>query len=192
MAETVVAIANLCIHHSIGKCDYQPAIAIILWQKRWWRSLTYVFSTALGSAIINRTAKEFMHRVRPQLWVSDAPEFDYAFPSGHAMTSMTLVIVVLILSRGYPWRWLILLFGSLYLLAIAWTRLYLGVHFPSDILAGWMVAIAWAIGVSLIIKPHLNLANPIIADETVDEAALLPELMKLWMKLLYYRKKNKF
>jgi undecaprenyl-diphosphatase len=151
------------------------AIAIILLQKRWWRSLTYLLTTALGSAIINRTAKELMHRVRPQLWVSGAPEFDYAFPSGHAMTSMTLVIILLILSRGYPWRWLILLFGSLYLLAIAWTRLYLGVHFPSDILAGWMVAIAWAIGVSLIIKPHLNLANPLIADETVDETSLLPE-----------------
>lgn len=151
------------------------AIAVILLQKRWWRSLTYLLTTALGNAIINRTAKELMHRVRPQLWMSGAPEFDYAFPSGHAMTSMTLVIILLILSRGYPWRWLILLFGSLYILAIAWTRLYLGVHFPSDILAGWMVAIAWAIGVSLIIKPHLNLANPIIADETVDETSLLPE-----------------
>ncbi|BAY09648.1 phosphatase PAP2 family protein [Calothrix sp. NIES-2098] len=151
------------------------AIAFILWQRRWWRSLAYLLTTALGSAIINRTAKELMHRVRPQLWVSGAPEFDYAFPSGHAMTSMTLIIVLLILSRGYPWRWLVLVFGSFYVVAIAWTRLYLGVHFPSDILAGWMVAIAWAIGVSLIIKPHLNLANPIIADATVDETSLLPE-----------------
>ncbi len=151
------------------------AIAIILWQRRWWRSLAYLLTTTLGSVIINRTAKELMHRVRPQLWVSGAPEFDYAFPSGHAMTSMTLVIVLLILSRGYPRRWLILLFGSFYVLAIAWTRLYLGVHFPSDILAGWMVAIAWAIGVSLIIKPHLNLANPINADEVGDETTLLPE-----------------
>jgi undecaprenyl-diphosphatase len=45
--------------------------------------------------------------------------------------------------------------GSPFVVAIAWTRLYLGVHFPSDILAGWMVAIAWAIGVSVVLKPHL-------------------------------------
>ncbi|BAY24756.1 phosphoesterase [Calothrix sp. NIES-2100] len=151
------------------------AIAFILWQRRWWRSLTYVLTTALGGIIINRTAKVLMHRVRPQLWISSAPEFDYAFPSGHAMTSMTFVIILLILTINHPRRWLIRLCGSLYVLAIAWTRLYLGVHFPSDILAGWMVAIAWAIGVSFIIKPHLNLANPIIADATVDETTLLPK-----------------
>jgi membrane-associated phospholipid phosphatase len=151
------------------------AIAIILWQRRWWRSLTYLLTAALGSLIINRTAKELMHRVRPQLWVSGAPEFDYAFPSGHAMTSMTLVIVLVILSKDKPWRWLVVLFSSLYLLAIAWTRLYLGVHFPSDILAGWMVAIAWGTGVSLIIKPHLTATTPTNNVQPVDETSLLPK-----------------
>jgi hypothetical protein len=41
-----------------------------------------LLTTALGNVLINRTAKEFMHRVHPHLWVSKAPEFDYAFPSG--------------------------------------------------------------------------------------------------------------
>ncbi|NEP62112.1 MAG: phosphatase PAP2 family protein, partial [Symploca sp. SIO2G7] len=50
------------------------------------------------------------------------------------------------------WRWLILIVGGLLVLTIGWTRLYLGVHYPSDILAGWMVSVAWAIGASLLIK----------------------------------------
>ncbi|MBD2166779.1 phosphatase PAP2 family protein [Calothrix membranacea FACHB-236] len=151
------------------------AIGIVFWQRRWWRSLTYLLTAAFGSLIINRTAKELMHRVRPQLWVSGAPEFDYAFPSGHAMTSMTLVIVLVILSKDKPWRWLVMLCGGLYVLAIAWTRLYLGVHFPSDILAGWMVAIAWSIGVSLIIKPLLIATNPLNNVQPVEETSLLPK-----------------
>ena len=73
-----------------------------------------------------------MHRVRPQLWQSSAPEFDFAFPSGHAMTSMTLIVILLILSWASPWRWLLFMFGSLYVIAVGWCRLYLGVHFPSD------------------------------------------------------------
>lgn len=132
-------------------------MVLILLHKHRWRTITYLLTTFVGNLIINYTAKEFMHRVRPQLWVSKAPEFDYAFPSGHAMTSMTLVAILLILTWHRPWKWLVLTVGSLYLLVIAWTRLYLGVHFPSDILAGWMVALAWAISVSLIIKPNLNL-----------------------------------
>jgi len=156
------------------------AIALILLLQKRWRSLAYLLTTSLGSSIINRTAKALMHRVRPDLWQSNAPEFDFAFPSGHAMTSVTLVAILLILAWASPWRWLLFVFGSLYVIAIGWCRLYLGVHLPSDILAGWMVALAWAIGVSLIIKPHLAKVTPINdGDRAVDETSLLPQEKQL-------------
>ncbi|BAZ22360.1 phosphoesterase [Kalymmatonema gypsitolerans NIES-4073] len=126
--------------------------ALVLFNRRRWRSLTYLIVTLLGSIIINRTAKVLLHRVRPHLWESPAPEFDYGFPSGHAMSSMTFVAVLVILTWGSRWRWLVLIVGAIFVLVIGWTRLYLGVHYPSDILAGWMVSVGWAIGVSLIIR----------------------------------------
>jgi membrane-associated phospholipid phosphatase len=144
---------------------------VLLIQKR-WRSLTYLLTSVVGSGIINRTAKEFMHRVRPHLWDSQAPELDFSFPSGHSMTSMTLVATLVILTWGSVWCWVILIVGSLFVLAIAWTRLYLGVHFPSDILAGWMVSIAWAIGVSLIIRPHLTKASIVTETPAAEETTL--------------------
>lgn len=126
---------------------------ILLIQRRRY-SLAYFITTLIGSILINRTAKLLLHRVRPHLWVSPAPEFDYGFPSGHAMSSMTLVAALVILTWGSRWCWTILIVGSLFVVAIGWTRLYLGVHYPSDILAGWTVSIAWAVGVSLLIKPR--------------------------------------
>ncbi|MCP6757449.1 MAG: phosphatase PAP2 family protein [Fischerella sp. CENA71] len=150
------------------------AIALILILQRRWRSLTYLIITAVGSAIINRTAKEFWHRVRPHLWDSITPEFTYSFPSGHAMTSMTLIAILVVLTWGSAWCWLVASLGSLYVVAIGWTRLYLGVHFPSDIIAGWMVAIAWAIGVSLIIRPYAH-STSIDSEKPVSETKLLPE-----------------
>lgn len=149
-------------------------LLILLWQKK-WRSLTFVLTTALGAAIINHSAKEIMHRIRPHLWQPPVPELDYAFPSGHAMTSMTLVVVLVILTWGTIWCLPILIFGSLFVLAIGWTRLYLGVHFPSDILAGWAVSVAWAIGVSLLIKPQLPTAITTSQLEIPSETSLLPE-----------------
>lgn len=128
------------------------AIALVLaWLKK-WRSLTYVVTTTVGSAIINYSAKILFHRLRPQLWESSARPLDYAFPSGHSMTSMTLVAALAILAWGSSWCWLILTVGSVFVLAMGWTRLYLGVHFPSDIIAGWMLSIAWTIGVSFILR----------------------------------------
>jgi membrane-associated phospholipid phosphatase len=126
----------------------------VLFIRRRWRKLAYLITTLLGSIIINRTAKTLLHRVRPHLWESPAPEFDYGFPSGHAMSSMTLVVTLVILTWGSRWGMLVLVTGGIFVLAIGWTRLYLGVHYPSDILAGWVASIAWATGVSLLIKPY--------------------------------------
>ncbi|MBE8990893.1 phosphatase PAP2 family protein [Nostoc sp. LEGE 12450] len=155
------------------------AIALILLLQKRWRSLAYLLTASLGSVIINRTAKELMHRVRPQLWQSIAPESSFAFPSGHAMTSITLVVILLLLTWASSWRWLVLIFGSLYIIAIAWCRLYLGVHFPSDILAGWMVTLGWTIGVSIIIKPYITKVKSVDSELPKDETTLLPEEKKL-------------
>lgn len=137
--------------------------SVVLLRQRRWRSLIYLFITLLGSYFINRAAKVLLHRIRPHLWNSLSPQLDYSFPSGHAMSSMTLIAVLIILTWGTRWRWLFVVFGSLFVVAIGWTRLYLGVHFPSDILAGWMISLAWSIGVSLILRPHF------IKVSTTDE-----------------------
>ncbi len=149
-----------------GVFPIASVIVLVFLLRRKWRSLAYLVTTLLGSIVINRTAKVLLHRVRPHLWESPSPEFDYGFPSGHAMSSMTLVAALVILFWGSRWCWLVLICGSLFVLAIAWTRLYLGVHYPSDILAGWMASVAWAIGVSLLIRPHLT--KPSVTNNTPD------------------------
>jgi undecaprenyl-diphosphatase len=138
-------------------------IGLALLFRRRWRSLTYFLTTLLGSIVINLTAKQLLHRVRPHLWESPTPVFDYGFPSGHAMSSMTFIATLTILAWHSRWRLPIIIGGGLFVLAIGWTRLYLGVHYPSDIVAGWLVSIAWAIGVSLLIRPHLT--QPKTRDE---------------------------
>ncbi|HEY9602428.1 MAG TPA: phosphatase PAP2 family protein [Allocoleopsis sp.] len=145
-------------------------ISLVLLYRRQWRSLTYWLIALSGSRLLETQAKEFLHRVRPTLWESLSPKLSYSFPSGHAVASMTLVAALVILTWGTRWCGLILALGSAFVVAIAWTRLYLGVHFPSDILAGWMAALAWAIGVSLVLKPHLF--QPRVASEerlTIEE-----------------------
>jgi len=130
-------------------------ISFLLFIQRRWRFLAYFITTLLGSILINRVAKVLLHRVRPHLWQSPAPEFDYGFPSGHAMSSMTLVAALVILTWGSREKCCpVLVVGGLFVLAIAWTRLYLGVHYPSDILAGWTASVAWAVGVNLLMQPH--------------------------------------
>ena len=159
-----------------GVFPVSGAIGLALLYRRRWRSLTYLLTTLLGSIVINRTAKQLLHRVRPHLWESPSPELDYGFPSGHAMSSMTLVAALVILTWDSRWRLPVLISGSVFVLAIAWTRLYLGVHYPSDILAGWMVSIAWALGVSLLIRPKLTKSSAVENSEPLKDSDPLKEV----------------
>ncbi len=137
-----------------GVFPLSVVILLILAFRRQWRFLIYALITFLGSVIIVRTAKLILQRVRPSLWESPAPESDFGFPSGHAMGSVTFAIVLIILTWNTRWRWLTVIGGIVFAIAISWTRMYLGVHYPSDIIAGWMASIAWAVGVFLVIRPH--------------------------------------
>lgn len=150
-----------------GVFPIATVISIGLLYKRRWRSLSYLLITLIGSALINRTAKAWLHRDRPSLWETFKPHTDFSFPSGHAMSSMSLVAALVILTWGSRWCGWVSTIGAGFVVTIAWTRLYLGVHFPSDILAGWMISLAWAIGVSLIIRPHLEAPD--------EETTLLPD-----------------
>ncbi|NER93690.1 MAG: phosphatase PAP2 family protein [Symploca sp. SIO1B1] len=125
---------------------------LILLKQQFWRSLPYGLMTMLGSVIISLTGKSLIHRPPPHLWNSPASGANYSFPSGHAIYTMTAIAILVILSWESKWRWLVLVVGGLFVLMIGWTRLYLGFHYPSDILASWMISVAWAIGASLLVK----------------------------------------
>jgi membrane-associated phospholipid phosphatase len=122
-----------------------------------WNYLLYTIVTFLGAISISYTGKIIVHRARPHLWeLVYQIGSDYSFPSGHAMSSMSLAIVLIILTWNSSWRWLTVIFSSLFVISIAWTRLYLGVHYPSDIVGGWMIAIAWSMVVLLMGKLFLT------------------------------------
>lgn len=131
------------------------SIGLVWWKQ--WRSLGYVWLVIIGSGLINFLAKLLFHRHRPDLWVSPLPQSDFSFPSGHAMLSMSLVMAIAMLIPQKHWRLIWLFTCGFWLMAIAWTRLYLGVHYPSDILGGWALAIAWAMGVSWLSKVNAKL-----------------------------------
>lgn len=114
------------------------------------RLLAWIWVSGLvGNSLIAHGLKQFFRRERP---VFEAPllvENNFSFPSGHAMTSILLYgLLAYVLSRQLPaYRaihrhfivWSVTFLGGL----IGTSRLVLGVHYPSDVLAGWSVGSAW-------------------------------------------------
>lgn len=117
----------------------------VLLIQRHWRKATVVAATVGGAVLMNLALKVLFARDRPTLWEAIVTEHSYSFPSGHAMASSALAVCLVILAWPTRWRWPVLIGAALYTLIIGLTRLYLGVHFPTDIIAGWCVSLAWMV-----------------------------------------------
>lgn len=108
---------------------------------------------ALGGAIIaNALLKLLFQRERPELWQLMTHESTYSFPSGHALITAAFAVTVVIISWKSRFKWFIIAIASLYTLSVGLSRLYLGVHYPTDVVAGWCLGAAWAIVVALIMR----------------------------------------
>lgn len=127
---------------------------LLLW--RGHRTRAWFFGLAVGGAmVLNVTAKLLFGRPRPALWDSIAPEGFYSFPSGHAMGSAALAAALAFLVWRTPWRWPVVVLGMLFALGVGLSRIYLGVHFPSDVLAGWFCSVGWVASLHIFFSPDL-------------------------------------
>ena len=139
------------IGYEYGVVPVDIALVLALGLRRRYRESVFAAIATGGSALLNIAAKQFFARDRPSLWESIAPEHNYSFPSGHAMGSMTLALVLLALAWPTRWRWPLLAAMALFVPMVGLSRVYLGVHYPSDILAGWTAALVWTMGVYLVV-----------------------------------------
>lgn len=133
-----------------GVVPFDVLLVVVLALKRRVREALFAGLALGGSALLNLGTKQLFARERPSLWESIAPEHTFSFPSGHAMGSMTLAWVCVLLAWRTRWRVPVLVMVAAFTLLVGLSRVYLGVHFPSDILAGWAAALAWTTGVYLL------------------------------------------
>ncbi|MFT4247317.1 MAG: phosphatase PAP2 family protein [Pseudomonas sp.] len=143
-----VGISRLGYQYGVIPLDI--LIVLVLLALRRWREASFAAFGFAGSALLNLGAKHFFQRQRPSLWESIAPESTFSFPSGHAMGSMTLAVVVVALAWWTRWRWPVTGLAGLFALLVGVSRVYLGVHYPSDILGGWSAALIWVVGLYLV------------------------------------------
>jgi membrane-associated phospholipid phosphatase len=133
--------------YSWGVVPLDVIVLMSLILRRRFRDGLFFGIAVTGSAVLDIVAKNHFARLRPDLWLSITPETTYSFPSGHAMGSATLGVAVILLCWPTNWRWPVMIAGLVFVLLVGVSRVYLGVHYPSDILAGWTAAIAWTFGI---------------------------------------------
>ncbi len=160
-AHATPALDNLMVFFSragsgLVLVPFDTLIFILLFLKKQRREAFFWGLAVGGAALINFLAKLGFSRARPSLWAPLLPETTFSFPSGHAMQSMAVGTALVIVLWHTRWRYVVLLLSASFVLAVGLSRIYLGVHYPSDILAGWCASVAWVVGIrSLVMNREL-------------------------------------
>lgn len=123
------------------------------WLVGWRHSATLFLVTMAGAALLNLVLKLSFHRTRPAPYFDTPLPTSYSFPSGHAMLSLCFygALAALVNARlaSRPARLSLWLGATLLILLIGISRVYLGVHYPSDVLAGYAGALVWIMAIML-------------------------------------------
>ncbi len=119
----------------------------------------------LGATILSEIVKLLVGRSRPHLFPPLAPESGFSFPSGHTLTSIAFYGMCAIVASWFiaGWgRWAIALVSILLILLVGYSRIYLGVHYPSDVLGSALLGAAWLTTLVLtlnVVSGHLQRAQ---------------------------------
>lgn len=119
----------------------------------WRRAVVLLSITFLGAILLDVVLKLSFHRTRPVPFFDTPLPSSYSFPSGHALWSFcfygALAAIITGRVRSRFARTIIWALAGLMILLIGISRIYLGVHYPSDVLAGYAAALVWVIAVAI-------------------------------------------
>jgi membrane-associated phospholipid phosphatase len=106
----------------------------------------------VGAPLLGTIAKTVVRRSRPHVGGSPAHPHAWSYPSGHAVEVaalwVVLGIIVVVLTRSTRLRTFVWALAAVVIVAVGVSRVYLGVHWTTDVLAGWTVGTVWAVGAS--------------------------------------------
>lgn len=146
-ALTALMLVVTQLHSTIAMSCYAAAAAVFLYTRHEWRRLVTVFVCMAGGMTLNVLMKLAFHRARPVLEHPLLTLSSYSFPSGHVAASTLFyglcVAGVYTRTRRPLWRGLALLVSIVAVSLVALSRMYLGVHYLSDVMAAAVEGCAW-------------------------------------------------
>ena len=132
------------------------AVVGFLWLRKLYGAMYLVIAATLGGLAVSTALKWFFDRPRPELVPHLSYVYTSSFPSGHSMLSATVFLTLgALLSKFVQERRLkayFLIVAVVLATLVGLSRVFLGVHYPTDVLAGWSAGMAWAVACWLVAR----------------------------------------
>ncbi|MDB4907414.1 MAG: phosphoesterase PA-phosphatase related protein [Gemmatimonadetes bacterium] len=133
---------------SAGVWTIVPVVAVWLWHRGDYVLLSGWLGTQVGGEVLQYALKTSVHRTRPQYAAQFLHGHSYSFPSGHTMgTTICYPLLMVVLTAALNWkparRIGMHVLAVAIIAAVGFSRLYLGVHYPSDVMGGLAAGLGW-------------------------------------------------
>ncbi|HUQ13300.1 MAG TPA: phosphatase PAP2 family protein [Novosphingobium sp.] len=163
----VTALGGVLLRHVIALF---AIVALLFLRLR--REALVLVGTIVGGWLVNSLIKDLIGRPRPTIVPHLTEAGGSSFPSGHSFNSAVVYIAIALafaaMSPRQSVRLTIVLSAVLISLTVAFSRVWLGVHFPSDVIAGWLGGAGWALlAAALLDRPAKAVAEEV--REVLDE-----------------------
>jgi undecaprenyl-diphosphatase len=162
LTRAMSGISLMGYHILIAELVFALALFLFL---RWRHAAGWLAVSMAGALALDLALKYAFHRPRPQPFFG-AQLQSYSFPSGHALCSFCFYVVLagLIIDRvrSFPLRVAVGIAAAAMVIAIGISRIYLGMHYPSDVIAGYLAASVWVATLLVLDRWRVNrrTANP--------------------------------
>ena len=109
----------------------------------------FIFAASAGGWVLNWALKEVFNRTRPDVVPHLREVMSSSFPSGHALTSaavyLTLGALLMRIAEGRLAKYYCIAIAMFVTFLVGTSRVFLGVHYPTDVIAGWLIGMTWAL-----------------------------------------------
>jgi membrane-associated phospholipid phosphatase len=134
------------------------ALSGVLMIRKHVREAVFVAGSFVGASVFNNMVKFFIARPRPDHFTA-VIEFPpgFSFPSSHSVQITVFVLAMLFVfkhSLGARWFLFSTVFGSLLIVLVGLSRIYLQVHYPTDVIAGILLGLFWVSGLAIFFLPN--------------------------------------
>ncbi len=149
------------------------AVGGYLLLRRAYRALLFMLLAIGGGLLVSLVAKGMFDRPRPALVPHGSLVYTSSFPSGHSMTStityLTLAVLLARIESENRVKAFLLMNAALFSILVGASRVYLGVHWPTDVLAGWCMGLIWALLCWLVMRALQRKGNVEAAKAEIPE-----------------------
>jgi undecaprenyl-diphosphatase len=149
-------------------------LPLVVWLAivRRWQLVGFLVVAGFGASLVNHQLKTIFDRERPSY--PNTIDFDgLSFPSGHSTGAAVLAAVLVVV--GWPvlagvWRWIWVTAAALMIIAVGFTRITLGAHYLTDVIAGWSTGTAWVLLLAVVLQVWPGQAGALSGREPAERS----------------------